>query len=102
MCSRYEWQQQPRLPVERDRLRRLLAELRVASTRRSDHEPLDVIDDEAVIQADAVQRRLGAVDHAPDGIDSGGYGGCMACGSEIVTERLDALPTAADSRDRAA
>jgi DnaK suppressor protein len=93
--SRLEWRQQSRLLDERDRLRRLHDGLRVAATSRRDYEPHDVTDDEAAIQADAIEGRLAAVDEALERIDSGGYGICLVCGSGIADERLEALPATA-------
>lgn len=93
--SRLEWRQQSRLLDERDRLRRLHDGLRVAATSRRDYEPHDVTDDEAAIQADAIEARFAAVDEALERIDSGGYGICLVCGSEIGDERLEALPATA-------
>ncbi len=93
--SNAEWEQQSRLLDERDRLRRLHTELRAAATSRRDYEPHDVTDDEAAIQADVIEGRLTAVDEALERIDSGGYGRCTACGSQIAAERLEALPAAA-------
>ncbi len=93
--SRLEWQQQSRLLDERDRLRRLHVELRTAATSRRDYEPHDVTDDEAAIQADAIEGRLAATDEALNRIDSGSYGMCLVCGSRIAEERLEALPATA-------
>jgi len=87
---------------ERDRLSQLLADLQIAATSRSDYEPHDVTDDEAAIQADAVEHRLTAVHGALNSIDSGSYGFCLVCESEIPEERLEALPAAAVCRDCAA
>lgn len=95
ISSRLEWQQQSRLLDERERLGRLHAELRTAATSRRDYEPHDVTDDEAAIQADAIESRLAAVDEALERIESGGYGTCTGCGSHIADERLEALPAAA-------
>lgn len=93
--SRSEWRQESRLLGERDRLGRLLEELRVAVTSRAGYEPHDVIDDEAATHAVAIEGRLAAIDKALDRIDSGTYGVCLTCESPIVAERLEALPTAA-------
>ncbi len=93
--SRLEWRQQSQLLDERYRLRRLHDGLRVAATSRRDYEPHDVTDDEAAIQADAIEGRLAAVDEALERIDSGGYGICLVCGSGIADERLEALPATA-------
>ncbi len=93
--SRLEWQQQSRLLDERDRLRRLHEELRVAATSRRDYEPHDVTDDEAALQADAIEGRLTTTDEALKRIDSGGYGTCLVCRSRIADERLEALPATA-------
>jgi len=95
VCSEFEWQQKSRLLDDRNRLRRLFADLRVAATSRDDYEPHDVTDDEAAIQADAIEGRLAAVDGAIDRIDSGGYGVCLECQLAIPTERLEALPATA-------
>lgn len=89
------WRQQSRLLDERDRLGRLHEALRVAATSRRDYEPHDVTDDEAAIQADAIEGRLAAMDEALERIHSGGYGICLVCGSEIAAERLKALPATA-------
>lgn len=96
--SRFEWQQQNRLIDERDRLRLLLEDLRTAATSRLDYEPHDVTDDEAALQADAIEDRLVAMDEALARMDTGGYGSCVVCGAEIATERLAALPAAAVCR----
>ena len=93
--SKFEWQQQSRLLDERERLRRQRAELRTAATSRRGHEPHDVNDDEATIQADAIEGRLAAVDEALVRIDSGNYGRCVVCGLQIAEERLEALPAVA-------
>ncbi len=96
--SRFEWQQQSRLLDERDRLRLLVEDLRSAATSRLDYEPHDVTDDEAALQADAIDGRLVAMDEALARIDTGGYGNCVVCGVEIAAERLAALPAAAVCR----
>ena len=88
-----EWRHQGRLLAERERLNGLLRELRAAATSRSDFEPHDVTDDEAAIQADAVEARLGAIDSALDRIESGGYGRCLSCATPIGEARLSALPS---------
>ena len=93
--SRFEWRQQSRLLDERERLRRQRAELRTAATSRRGHEPHDVNDDEATIQADAIEGRLAAVDEALVRIDSGNYGRCVVGGLQIAEERLEALPAVA-------
>jgi RNA polymerase-binding transcription factor DksA len=67
-------------------------DLRVAATSRRDYEPHDITDDEAAIQADAIEGRLAAVDEALERFDSGGYGLCIVCGSRIAKERLEAPP----------
>jgi DnaK suppressor protein len=90
--SSFEWRQQSRLLAERDRLQGLLEELRAAATLRSDYEPHDVTDDEAAIQADLIEGRLGAIDSGLERIDLGVYGRCRNCGSAIAEDRLDALP----------
>jgi RNA polymerase-binding transcription factor DksA len=96
--SRVEWRQQSRLVDERNRLRRLHEALRVAATSRRDYEPHDVADDEAAVQADAIERRLTSIDQALERIDSGGYGTCLVCGSGIADERLETLPATAFCR----
>lgn len=93
--SSMEKQQQSRLLQERNRLRRLHAELRTAATSRRDYEPHDVTDDEAAIQADAIEDRLTTTDEALQRIDAGCYGLCIVCGSQIAEERLEALPATA-------
>jgi hypothetical protein len=45
--------------------------LRVAATSRRDYEPHDVTDDEAAVQADAIERRLTSIDEALGRIDFG-------------------------------
>lgn len=90
----FEWQQRNRLMEESDRLGRLLSDLRSAATSRHDYEPYDVTDDEAAIQADAVEGRLGGVENALRRLDAGSYGRCSRCEEAIVSERLEALPAA--------
>ena len=97
--TRLEWRQQSRLQDQSDRLRRTLADLRAAATSRADYEPHDVTDDEAAVQADAIEDRLAAIGKALDRINTGGYGICLACRSPIADERLDALPATAVCRD---
>ena len=97
--SNLEGRQLDRLLGERDQLRGLLDRLRVAATSRSDYEPHDVTDDEAAIQADAIEGRLAAIDEALDRIDSGKYGLCLACRSPITIERLEALCATAVCRN---
>ncbi len=97
-----EWRQQSRLLDQRDRLMRLLKDLRVAATNRSDRESDDITDNEAAIQADAIEGRLTAVDNAIHRIDSGVYGSRLHCGATISREWLEALPAAALCRDCAA
>lgn len=94
VSSRFDWQQQSRLLDERERLRRLLNDLRAAATSRSDYEPHDITDDEAALQADLVETRLAATDKALERIELGEYGLCSECTSSIASERLEALPAA--------
>ncbi len=89
--SNLEQRQQYRLVDDRARLRDLLEDLRAAAMSRADYEPHDVTDDEAAIQADAIEGRLAAIDEALDRINSGGYGLCLVCGSPITVQRLEAL-----------
>jgi len=97
--SKLEWRQQHRLLGDRDRLKDLLEELRAAAMNRPDYEPHDVTDDEAAIQADAIEGRLAAIDEALDRINSGEYGLCLVCGSPITVERLEALCATAVCRN---
>ena len=97
--SKLELQQRHRLLGDRDRLRDLFEELRAAAMSRADYEPHDVTDDEAAVQADAIEGRLAAIDEALDRIDSGKYGLCLACRSPITVERLEALRTTAVCRN---
>jgi RNA polymerase-binding transcription factor DksA len=90
--SESERKNQSQLIDDGDRLRDLLGRLRSAATDRAEYEPHDVTDDEAALQADAIETRLEAVEAALDRIDSGEYGLCRACGSGIAKERLDAVP----------
>jgi DnaK suppressor protein len=94
VTSRFDWQQQSRLLDERDRLRRLLNDLRAAATSRGDYEPHDITDDEAALQADLIETRLAATDKALERIEVGEYGLCCECTSRIANERLEALPAA--------
>ncbi len=94
VLSQFEWRQQSRLLNERYRLKRLHEDLRIAATSRRDYEPPDITDDEAAIQADAIEGRLAAIDEAIDRIESGRYSLCLVCGSAISDERLEALPGA--------
>ncbi len=98
VCSQFEWRQHSRLLDERYRLKRLYEDLRVAATSRRDYEPHDITDDEAAIQADALECRIAAMGEALDRIDSGTYGLCVGCGSAIEDERLEALPAVASCR----
>jgi len=91
--------QRHRLLGDRDRLRVMFEELRAAAMNRSDYEPHDVTDDEAAIQADAIEGRLSAIDEALDRINSGEYGLCLVCGSPITVERLEALYATAVCRN---
>ena len=95
----FEVRQRSWLLRERDRLRDLLDQLRAATTSRSDFESHDTTDDEAVIQAEAIEDRLAAIDQALDRINSDRYGRCDMCGSAIPIRRLEALPTTAVCRD---
>ena len=97
--SSSEFQLQSRLIAESDRHTGLLEELRAAATSRSDYGPHDVTDDEAAIQADAIEDRLAATRDALERIESGNYGRCLACGTAIAEERLDAVPTTAVCRE---
>lgn len=84
--------QQSQLLDERNRLQGLLADLRAAATSRGDYEPHDVTDDEAAVQADAIEARVADIDGALERIESGVYGLCLACGTTITGTRLEALP----------
>lgn len=95
VSTSFEWQQQSRLMDESIRLRRLFADLRKAATSRRDYEPHDITDDEAAIQADAIESRLAAIDKALERIEAGRYGVCLRCEAPISAERLDALPAVA-------
>lgn len=92
VSSQFEWRQRNRLLDEGERLKALLAELRRAATSRAEYEPHDIIDDEAAIQADAIEQRLGAIETALQHLDSGTYGRCRSCEGAIAAERLEALP----------
>jgi len=94
VSSRFDWQQQSRLLDERDRLRRLHADLREAAISRGDYEPHDITDDEAALQADLIETRLAATDKALERIELGEYGVCSGCSSRIASDRLEALPAA--------
>ena len=59
-----EWRRQSQLTEEGDRLRDLLKRLRSAPTDRGGYEPHDVTDDEAALQAYAIEARLVAVEAA--------------------------------------
>ena len=48
---------QLRLVDERDRLQGLLVRLRAVATNREDYEPHDITDDEAALQADAIEEQ---------------------------------------------
>jgi len=95
VSSRSEWRQQSRLLDQRDKLTRLLAELREAATSRLGYEAHGVTDDEAAIQADVIESRLTATNEALARIDAGVYGICQACRAPIPDERLETLPAAA-------
>ncbi len=90
--SESEWRRQSQLIEEGVRLKDLLGRLRSAATNRAEYEPHDVTDDEAALQADAVEARLAAVEAALDRIEAGEHGLCRVCGSGIAEERLDAVP----------
>lgn len=94
----FEWKQRCWLLGERDRLRDMLVKLRGVAMSRSDFEPYDITDDEAAIQADAIEGRLVAIDEALNRIESDRYGLCQVCGSAIPFGRLEALPTTAVCR----
>jgi len=98
ISSRFEWRHQSRLLDERDRLQRLHKGLMNAATNRHEYEPHDIVDDEAAIQADAIESRLAAVNDALERIDSGTYGLCKDCTSPIADERVEALPTTTSCR----
>ena len=89
----FEWQQQSRLTEDRDMLRRLLSEFRGAATSRHGYEPYDIIDDEAAIQADAIEARIAAAERALERIEAGTYGDCVECASQIGNKRMQALPS---------
>ena len=86
------WRRQSQLIEEGDRLKGLLGSLRSAATDHAECEPHDITDDEAALQADAIETRLVAVVAALDRIEAGEYGLCRVCGSGIAEERLDAVP----------
>ena len=94
MYTGSEWRQQYRLLGERDRLRDQRNELLVAATSEPGYEPPHVTNDEVVTQAATIRDRLAAIDEALDRIESGDYGVCLVCGSEIADQRLKAVPTA--------
>ena len=97
--SESERRRQAHLIEEGDRLRDLLERLRSAATDRAGYAPHDITDDEAALQADAVEARLVAVEAALDRIESGEYGRCRACGSGIAEARLDAVPATETCRE---
>ncbi len=90
--SNRKWHLVAALLGERDRLRDLVENLRAASTNREGFSPHDTADDEAALQADALEGRLKAVEGALDRMLAGVYGRCVACGASISEPRLDALP----------
>jgi len=100
--SASEWRRQSQLLDERDRLRDQRDELRVAATSGPGYESPHATDDEVMTQAAMIKDRLAAIDEALDRIDSGDYGVCLVCGSEIADQRLKALPTAEVCRKCAA
>lgn len=94
VSTQFEWQQRLRLLDERDRLGRIVTDLRAAAISRAGYEPYDIIDDEAALQADAIEQRLAGVENALHRLDSGSYGQCRLCGEPIGAARLEALPAA--------
>lgn len=84
-----------RLLEERRHLGRLHTDLWAAATSRRDFEPHDISDDEAAMQADAIEARLAGIDEALARLESGDYGRCTVCTSRIPDERLEALPATA-------
>ena len=97
-----EWRQQYRLLGERDRLRDQRSELLAAATSGPGYEPPHVTKDEVATQAATIKDRLAAIHKALDWIESGDYGMCLVCGSEIADQRLSAIPTAELCRQCAA
>ena len=83
-----------RLIDERDRLQDLLGRLRSTVIEQAAAQTHDVTDDEAMLQADAIETRLAEVLAALARIGAGDYGRCRVCGSDIADERLDVLPAA--------
>ena len=92
VLSESERRRRERLIEEAERLRVLMDGLRSAATDRAEYEPHDVTDDEAALQADAIEARLTAVTAALDRFESGDYGLCRSCGAGIADARLDAVP----------
>lgn len=95
----FEWHRQCELLAEQTRLEGLHGGLRSAATSRSGYEPHDVTDDEAAVQADAIEVRLAAIGNALERIESGDYGQCLGCGRAIGGERLEALPITTACRE---
>jgi RNA polymerase-binding transcription factor DksA len=99
VLSTSEWRHQSQLLDERSRLQGLLDNLRAAATNRGDYEPHDVTDDEAAMQADVIETRIGGIDGALERIESGRYGVCLACETAITEARLKALPATTTCRE---
>jgi RNA polymerase-binding transcription factor DksA len=90
--SELEWQRHHQLLELRDQLQEMMVGLRSAAMSRDDYEPHDVSDDEAALQADAIEARIARVDAAVERLQSGAYGVCRDCAAPIGDARLEALP----------
>ena len=84
-----------RLRDQLERTERQLVELEsaLADMLRA-HDSIQEDEDDMRRVVDAVRNDMRQAQRALDRLDQGRYGRCLACGSAIRPERLDAIPTA--------
>jgi RNA polymerase-binding transcription factor DksA len=103
-------QARERIDQERRRIETLIAEREVEGLGEAEAEGISELSSHDQHQADLgtetferekdfslleqLEAELNDLDHALRKLDDGTYGRCEACGKEIPTERLDALPGA--------
>ncbi len=82
-----------RLSVLTDRVSRIESHLRDPGSKDSQERAIELENEEVYERLEEAERgEIEAIQAALGRIDAGSYGTCSACGSEIGSKRLEAVP----------